>query len=657
MAAARFSSNVLEKFYSPLTREQNRNLPQPLQPELVPLYDVFKISQSNFQEWLRVWIMNVSKTNPNNKDILVFERENKEKFTDLVEQEILKLGSVKVSFGLQVQFEIERNGTTQEMTHYFKEDQPHVFNSNNKELIEQKYEEFMERIRGEIENWSLDGSGWEVERIETAYVNVARYQPLRRGTYLPLPANLAKKKAIINVKNRDNQCLKWALRAALFPPQDGKNPQRPSKYPVNDGIKNKGIDFPTPVKQIDKLEAQNGNLAINVFGWENNTVIVHRISRKEPNVPRINLMLIESGKIQHYCYVKRESALLFDQSKNRNAKHYCMMCLTGFSRADLLENHKKYCNGVNGRPTRIEMPEEGKNTLSFQNYHKQMKAPYVIYADFEALVKKIPGCERGPDSKNKSYTEKTEWHEACGYSYIVVKSDGEVTGSKVYRGENAVKEFLNGILQEEVKIRESLATPKPIVMTAEDWEKFKNATDCHICNKSLIKDEYLDSLPVFKIEEGEEKCSYRGQWHKRCYYKVQKQQQEEQKIKKEVMIEENDIIEIKKEAEKKVNGIITLKRVTEKKDQEQAKAQVNCYFCEKPLLQKNFRDAVKDHCHITGRYRGAAHNACNLKMRIKPKTDQIPIVFHNLRGYDAHHLMGRPLPLGTRYFIGSLNNR
>ena len=74
------------------------------------------------------------------------------------------------------------------------------------------------------------------------------------------------------------------------------------------------------------------------------------------------------------------------------------------------------------------MPEEGKNILSFQNYHKQMKAPYVIYADFEALVQKIPGCERDPDSKKKSYTDKTEWHEACGYS-----------GSKVYRGENAVK--------------------------------------------------------------------------------------------------------------------------------------------------------------------------------------------------------------------------
>ena len=343
-------------------------------------------------------------------------------------------------------------------------------------------------------------------------MNVARYQQLRGGTYLPLPANLAKRKAIINVQNRDNECLKWALRAALFPPKDGKHAERPSKYPVNDGIYYKGIDFPTPVKQIHKLEAQNRNLAINVFGWENNCVIVHRISNKDANVPRINLMLIESGIIQHYCYVKRVSALLFDQTKNSNAKHYCMLCLTGFSREDLLKSHKKYCNGVNGKPTRIAMPEEGKNTLSFQNHHRQMKVPYMIYADFEALVRKIPGCECGPESRQKSYTEKTEWHEACGYSYIVVRSDGEVTGSKVYRGENAVGTFLSDILQEEVKIRESLALPKPIVMTDEDWGKFKNATYCHICNKSLIKDEFLDSLPVWNIEEareeGSEKCSY-----------------------------------------------------------------------------------------------------------------------------------------------------
>ena len=100
-------------------------------------------------------------------------------------------------------------------------------------------------------------------------------------------------------------------------PEDGKNPQRPSKYPVNDGINYGGIYiFPTPVKQIDKLEAENRNLAINVFGWKNNSVDVHRISKKEVNVPRINLMLIESAMKQHYyCYVKRVSFALQSEQK------------------------------------------------------------------------------------------------------------------------------------------------------------------------------------------------------------------------------------------------------------------------------------------------------------------------------------------------------
>ena len=118
----------------------------------------------------------------------MFKNANKEKYINLIEQEILKLGSVKVSFGLKVNFETERNGETQEMSHYFKEDQPHVFTRYDKEQIEQKYEEFMEKIKGEIENWSSQGSGWEIESIELAYVNVAKYEPLRGGTYLPLPA-------------------------------------------------------------------------------------------------------------------------------------------------------------------------------------------------------------------------------------------------------------------------------------------------------------------------------------------------------------------------------------------------------------------------------------------------------------------------------------
>ena len=54
-----------------------------------------------------------------------------------------------------------------------------------------------------------------------------------------------------------------------------------------------------------------------------------------------------------------------------------------------------------------------------------------------------------------------------------------------------------------------------------------------------------------------------------------------------------------------------------------------CHICNKPLL----KDKVRDHCHFTGQYRGAAHNSCNLQCR-KPLI--LPVIFHNLQGYDAH---------------------
>ncbi|MEW8544533.1 MAG: hypothetical protein AB2693_13475 [Candidatus Thiodiazotropha sp.] len=50
-------------------------------------------------------------------------------------------------------------------------------------------------------------------------------------------------------------------------------------------------------------------------------------------------------------------------------------------------------------------------------------------------------------------------------------------------------------------------------------------------------------------------------------------------------------------------------------------------------------DSVRDHCHITGQFRGAAHNACSLKLRLNPKTTVIPVVFQNLQGYDSHLLI------------------
>ena len=51
-----------------------------------------------------------------------------------------------------------------------------------------------------------------------------------------------------------------------------------------------------------------------------------------------------------------------------------------------------------------------------------------------------------------------------------------------------------------------------------------------------------------------------------------------------------------------------------------------CYICKKEIDKNDKKHKVRDHCHYTGKYRGAAHNICNLRYKI-PK--EIPIVFHN----------------------------
>ena len=79
--------------------------------------------------------------------------------------------------------------------------------------------------------------------------------------------------------------------------------------------------------------------------------------------------------------------------------------------------------------------------MSFTNFHKQMKAPYVVYADFECMLRKISGCE---SDYKRSFTVKTEKHEPCGFSYMVVRSDGATFGPFSHRGEDAFSRFSYG---------------------------------------------------------------------------------------------------------------------------------------------------------------------------------------------------------------------
>ena len=75
----------------------------------------------------------------------------------------------------------------------------------------------------------------------------------------------------------------------------------------------------------------------------------------------------------------------------------------------------------------------------------------------------------------------------------------------------------------------------------------------------------------------------------------------------------------------------------ELKSHQDAKA---CYIWGKTILKKLSRTTnywnVRDHCHCTGKYRGAAHSICNLKFNVP---NEIPVVFHNRSNFDYHFII------------------
>ena len=72
-------------------------------------------------------------------------------------------------------------------------------------------------------------------------------------------------------------------------------------------------------------------------------------------------------------------------------------------------------------------------------------------------------------------------------------------------------------------------------------------------------------------------------------------------------------------------------------DEESFNEATHCHICEKKYKVDDV--PVRDHCHVTGKYRGSAHQTCNLKLQISAEKIKIPVIFHNLKGYDSHFIM------------------
>ncbi len=410
------------------------------------------------------------------------------------------------------------------------------------------YDEMKEKMLESLSKYQKEGSGWRLYSIKGLDISVVRFDPLGGARYSKLPPFVTKKKAVINMKNDDDQCFKWAVTRALNPV--GRNSERITNELRSqaEDLVWKGITFPTKVKDISVWE-KNNNKFVNVFGYDeenkriyaiklcdNHTDIVIGEDRSQSDM-FINLFLNDDN---HYCVIRDVGRFVSSQlGKKKSKKHFCFNCMNGFGTSKILKSHQDFC--LKRRPQAEIFPKPNE-TLKFKNYERLHDVPFVVYADFECFVKPLETEEKDP---SESYTTRYQSHIPSGFCYTIKCMDETVYPTKTVlrtiseENEDMGKLFVETLSEDLRPIYKILKTPKSMVMSDSDKTKHKDSKNCYACG----------------IRFGTER-------------------QNEEKV-------------------------------------------VKC----------------RDHCHITGKYRGAACDKCNFRMKVPTF---VPVLFHNLEGYDAH---------------------
>ncbi|KAJ8975101.1 hypothetical protein NQ317_017868 [Molorchus minor] len=225
-------------------------------------------------------------------------------------------------------------------------------------------------------------SGWALEQISYLEININKYSPMRGSSYVELPQE---KRAVVNVRNRDQCCFGWAVTSALFPPTGECS--ETSSYPHFSTVLNmKGINFPVKLRDISKFEELN-NISINVYGlesiFEDNKMKyemvgpLHYSQKNYMFIQECGLNYhcdIDCGKF-HYCWIRDLSRLVSSQiSSTEHKKYFCDGCLLYFHNERFLMQHQKNdCNHIytTTPTTQLRIDKYGRevpeNILKFEN--------------------------------------------------------------------------------------------------------------------------------------------------------------------------------------------------------------------------------------------------------------------------------------------------
>ena len=101
---------------------------------------------------------------------------------------------------------------------------------NSSTSIPETFEIMKKKMIELFETFTNEGSGWIFQNIDHLILNVDKNIPLNGSSYIDLPKEIKTKKAVINVKNKDDRCFEYAILSAQHNKEIKEKHERPSKY-------------------------------------------------------------------------------------------------------------------------------------------------------------------------------------------------------------------------------------------------------------------------------------------------------------------------------------------------------------------------------------------------------------------------------------------
>ena len=206
---------------------------------------------------------------------------------------------------------------------------------------------------------------------------------------------------------------------------------------------------------------------------------ISRYNHKRKNQV-ILLMITDDGEKWHYLAVRSLYALLRGILSSNNGDFYCLNYFHSYRTLNKLKKHERACN--NNDYCHVDMPKKGNNILKYSPGDKSLQAPFIIYADFECLLKKEQYFQNNP--KN-SYTQTKAKHKPSGFSLSSICSFDETKSrQRFYRRKGCLKRFCNDLKElttEIINYEENEIT----LLKDKEVTLYGSQKVCHICKEKF----------------------------------------------------------------------------------------------------------------------------------------------------------------------------